>query len=174
MSAAKCYVLDTNVFIHAHRMHYAFDICPGFWDAMIGQHRLGALCSIDRVKKELAGEDILAEWTKKIAPEEFFRGTADQEVVDAFGKMVRWAQAEAQFTAQAKAEFASVADGWLVAFAKVHGQTVVTQEVYARETKKSVKIPNACVKFGVDYCNTFDMLRGLKEQFVLKGRRKRR
>ncbi len=38
MSAGKRYVLDANVFIDAHQNYYAFDICPGFWNALIQQH----------------------------------------------------------------------------------------------------------------------------------------
>jgi uncharacterized protein DUF4411 len=25
------YLLDTDVFIQAKNLHYAFDVCPGFW-----------------------------------------------------------------------------------------------------------------------------------------------
>ena len=26
------YLLDSNVFIEAKRLHYGFDFCPAFWD----------------------------------------------------------------------------------------------------------------------------------------------
>lgn len=175
MSVIKRYVLDANVFIQAHKMYYAFDICPGFWSALIRQYRLGTVFSIDRVKAELVGKgDQLAEWVKKTVPKEFFRGTADQRVLDTFGELQNWVQAEDQFTQNAKAEFASVADGWLVAFAKVNALTVVTHEQYAPDVKIRVKIPNVCVKFDVPYHDTFEVLRGVREQFVLKTRRKKR
>ena len=29
------YVLDTSVFIQAHRLHYPFDVTPAFWDALL-------------------------------------------------------------------------------------------------------------------------------------------
>ena len=61
----------------------------------------------------------------------------------------------------AKAEFAGCADGWLVAYAKVHGFVVVTQEVYAAEARKRVLIPNVCKASGVNYVDTCTMLRGL-------------
>ena len=175
MSAGKRYVLDADVFIQARRMHYPFDICPGFWNALIRQHRLGNLCSIDQVKAELVDEDDqLAEWAKETVPRVFFKGTADQRVLATFGEMVNWVQTKDQFTPEAKAQFASAADGWLVAFAKVNGLTVVTHEEYAPEAKKIVKIPNVCIEFDVPYCTTFEMLRGVGEQFVLKTRRKKR
>jgi hypothetical protein len=90
MSVSKRYVLDANVFIQAHRMHYAFDICPGFWNALIRQHRFRNLCSIDRVKAELEEEgDQLAGWVNKIVPSDFFKETADQRVIGALADMVR-------------------------------------------------------------------------------------
>ena len=30
------FVLDTNVFIQAHRRYYAQDVCPGFWECLAG------------------------------------------------------------------------------------------------------------------------------------------
>jgi hypothetical protein len=29
------YLIDSDVLIQAHRSYYAFDICSGFWDAII-------------------------------------------------------------------------------------------------------------------------------------------
>lgn len=53
MPFANTYLLDANVFIEAKRRYYAFDICPGFWDALLMQHENAKVASIDRVKKEL-------------------------------------------------------------------------------------------------------------------------
>lgn len=174
MSASDRFALDANVFIQAHKTYYAFDICPGFWAALIRQFRFGALCSIDRIESELVGEgDQLANWVKKTIPKEFFKGTADQEVIESFGEMMNWVQGTDQFTPEAKAAFASAADGWLVAFARVNDPAVVTHEQYAPQAKTDVKIPNICVEFDVEYCDTFEMIRRVKEQFVLKTRRRR-
>lgn len=173
MSVVKRYVLDASVFIEAHKNYYASDICPGFWSALVRQHDASRVCSIDRVKSELKNVYLKA-WISNTAPKTLFKGTADKNVVDVFGRMVKWVQSENQFTLEAKAEFASVADGWLIAFAKVNGLIVVTHEQYAPDAKKNVKIPNVCIEFNVKYCNTFEMLRDLKEQFVLKTRQRRK
>lgn len=171
MSDTRHYVLDANVFIQAHRMHYAFDICPGFWNALLRQHGFERLCSIDRVRGELAGEgDALTEWVKRTAPEAFFKSTNNRPVIDAFAEMVQRVQNEKQYTPEAKAAFAEGADGWLVAFAQVNHFTVVTHEQYAPQARKNVKIPNVCVEFDVTYCDTFEMIRGVQEQFILKPR----
>ena len=166
------YVLDANVFIDARRTYYAFDLCPGFWRALIRQHAAKRVCSIQKIKDELlAGKDLLSDWVSQNAPDTFFKGSADTNVVDAFRTMVNWVQSELQFTPEAKAEFSSVADGWVVAYAKANNLVVVTHEEYAPDAKKKVPIPNVCLEFDVKYCNTFDMLRDLKEKFVLRKRR---
>lgn len=184
MSVGRRYVLDANVFIEAHQRYYGFDICPAFWLALLRQHQASRICSIDKVKEELVKaktkdenqdedkEDKLSKWVQVEAPKTLFKGTADKNVVDAFREMVKWVQNEPQFAPETRAAFSQVADGWLVAYAKVNDLIVVTHEVYAPDAKK-VKIPNVCIKFDVDYCDTFKMLRDLKEQFVL-GKRQRR
>lgn len=82
-----------------------------------------------------------------------------------FGQMMAWVQGNAQFLDGAKAEFATVADGWLSAYASVHDAVVVTHEVYAPGTKRKVPLPNVCRVFNVPYANTFDMLRALDVRF---------
>jgi len=82
-----------------------------------------------------------------------------------------WVNSEPQFAPAAKAQFASVADGWVIAFAKVNGLTVVTHEEYAADVKKKVPIPNVCLEFDVDYVNTFEMLEDLKVKFILSTKR---
>ena len=130
MSAGKRYILDANVFIQAHQTYYGFDICPGFWLALTRQHEAKRIFSIDKIRVELlAMSDHLSDWVKNRAPDTFFKGTADKAVSDAFRDMVTWVQGESQFTPEAKAEFSSVADGWLVAYAKANGLVVVTGAV---------------------------------------------
>ena len=45
------FVLDTNIFIEAHRRYYARDICPGFWECLIHFALAEKLQSIDRVRE---------------------------------------------------------------------------------------------------------------------------
>lgn len=47
------YFLDSSVFIEAARRYYAFDIAPGFWQALITFARKEMVRSVDRVKKEM-------------------------------------------------------------------------------------------------------------------------
>jgi hypothetical protein len=61
----------------------------------------------------------------------------------------------------------------MVAYAKANGLAVVTHEEYAPDVRRKVPIPNVCIEFGVEYVNTFEMLRDLKVQFVLRKRKAR-
>ena len=106
-------------------------------------------------------------------PDTFFKKTQDQEVIDAFQEMVTWVNSVVQFTSAAKAEFASVADGWVVAFAKVNALIVVTHEEYVPAVQKRVPMPNVCLEFNVDCVNTFEMLEELKVRFILSTKRQR-
>ena len=186
MSGNRRYILDANVFIEAKNRYYHFDICPGFWSALIAHHKKDRIFSIDKVRDELTkkpkpeelAEDIdrLSEWAKKTVPETFFKETQDIAVINVFREMVSWVNSETQFTPAAKAEFADIenADGWVVAYAKVNELVVVTHEVYAPAVQRKVPVPNVCLEFGVDApVNTFEMLAELKVKLILSTKRPR-
>ena len=172
MSDPKRYLLDANIFIQASHEYYGFDLCPGFWDSLVMHSLNRRVISIDRVKSELLElNDRLKKWAEEVVPQTFFKKTEDTDVMKCFGQMVAWAQEQSQFTSTAKAEFAAVADGWVIAYAKVNDYVVVTHEEYAPNAQRKVPMPNVCVQFGVEYVNTFDMLKDLKTKFVLRTKR---
>ncbi|WP_020650052.1 DUF4411 family protein [Solimonas variicoloris] len=166
------FVLDTNVFVQAHRAYYAFDIAPGFWASVLTHAKTGGLVSIDRVHEEVLNGgkgDALEDWVKKHAPKAMFASSKTADIAAEFAPLMQWVQSEARFTAEAKAEFAVKADGWLIAYAKKHGLTLVTHEGFNPDKKNKVLIPVVCKQFGVSYTDTFGMLRALKVQFDWKG-----
>ncbi len=163
------YALDANVFIQAHRRHYAFELCPGFWDCIPRHHSAGRLLSIDKVRDELRTGDMLDTWAKTTAPDTLFDTTADPQIASVFADMMRWVQASTHYLPQAKSEFASVADGWLAAYTKAKGYTLVTHEEPDPLSKKRVPLPTLCMQFGVPYTDTFMMLRSLGTRFVLQS-----
>jgi hypothetical protein len=121
MRPSARFLLDANVFIEAHRRYYAFDIWPGYWDALIVHHGSGRLSSIDRVRDELLAQtEALARWAQQL-PGSFFEATGDPSVTRWFGRLVGWVQAQPRFFLLAKQAFAAGADGWLIAYAKAHG-----------------------------------------------------
>jgi hypothetical protein len=162
MNNPRKFLLDANVFIEAKRRYYDFDLCPGFWECLIWHHRAGRIQSIDRVKTELVnGGNALAQWISGQMPASFFASTNDGAVITTYGQMNRWVQSQSQFLATAKSEFATVADAWLIAYAKVKNLIVVTQEVFDPLIRKKVPIPNICRNFDVECVDTFLMLKEL-------------
>ena len=112
MSNAKRYVLDANVLITASQSYYHFDLCPGFWKALVSAHESGRVVSIDKVKAEVTPKnDLLKEWASDTVAQSFFKKTDDIAVIRVFADMQTWVQSQPQFTPTAKAEFANVADG---------------------------------------------------------------
>lgn len=160
------YALDANVFIQAHRRHYAFQLCPGFWDCLPIHHAAGRLLSIDKVRDELRTGDPLDVWANT-APATLFASTAEPAVQAEFAQMMQWVQANAQYLPQAKSQFAACADGWLAAFAKAKSYTLVTHEEHDPLAKKRVPLPTLCLQFGVPYLDTFEMLKALGVRFIL-------
>jgi Domain of unknown function (DUF4411) len=167
-SPSVVYVLDSNVLIEAKKRYYNFDVCPGFWEALVWQHQQGAIVSVDRVKAEVdLGKDDLTDWCSLVMPADCFKGTDAPGVTDAYRDALNWVMAQPLFKPEAKAEFANekVADAWVIAYAKAFGATVVTEEKLNLEKKKKVLIPNVCVGLGVPYVDTFEMLRALSTRF---------
>jgi hypothetical protein len=168
------YLLDANAFIEAKDRYYGFDICPGYWSSLLVQHDSKRLFSIDRIADELnEQDDVVKQWIENEVPDTFFKKTEDQAVIDKFQEMVKWVYSQPQFTDAAKTEFASVADGWVIAYAAVNGLIVVTHEQFAPEAKRKVPMPNVCVEFDVEYVDTFSMLRELGEKFIQSTRRRK-
>ena len=160
------FVPDSNVFITAKNDYYAFDLAPAFWDHLIRLAGNGRILSIDFVKDELErGNDDLAQWAKNDFSDGFI-STAEDDVQESYREIMAWVQSQDQFSDAAKAEFARVADGWLIAYAKSKGCIVVTLEALDPKIKKKVPIPNVCQAFGVQFVRTFDMLRRLGVQWA--------
>lgn len=158
-------LLDTNVFIEAHRRYYAFDIHPGFWDCLYHLFKTNQAVSLDRVRTELLRfNDALSEWVEN-TPNSFFVSTSDHAIVYMYMAVMNWLDAEDQYFDQAKYDFAQGADGWLVSYALVNRLKLVTEEVYDKNIRKRVPLPNVCKQFGVETLNTFAMLRDLGIQF---------
>lgn len=164
------YLLDANVFIEAHRRYYSFDICPDFWDWLKRKHEEDSVFSIKEVYDELCdSEDELSEWAEKMSMRNFFKETDDMATINKVRELMNWANTE-KFTKAAVDEFYSSADIFLVAYAKAHDFIIVTNEVYDENIKKRVKIPNACEFIGVEYVDTFQLLRKVGgARFVLRA-----
>lgn len=151
------YLLDSNVLIEAKNRYYAFDIASGFWAWRDRAHDKGLACSIEAVRDELlAANDELAEWVRQRP--DFFRAL-DQGTTRHFGPLTAWAGSR-DFTPAAIAAFTgNAADYLLVAYAKEHEHVLVTHERPDPNAKARIFIPDACIALGVEYADTFKMLR---------------
>ncbi len=163
------FLIDSDVLMQAHRMYYAFDICPGFWESLLFHHGQSRIFCISQVKDEIKGgdKDVLYTWAHEIAPPTLFSNTDDLAIAESYSRIIQWVQSE-KFTEAAKEEYAKSADGWIIADAKVKGHTVVTNETYEKDRRNKVKIPNVCIQFDIPCVDTFSMLRTLKTQFDWK------
>lgn len=159
------YVLDSNVLISAKNRHYGFDFCPGFWDWLELMGEAGTVCSVEAVYQELMGQsDELAQWAR--THRQMFSQPTQADIA-AVSEVNRWARESAHYTASAKAEFAAVADSFLLGHALAGGHRVVTHEVPGSKRTR-IKIPNAAAELGVAVLTPFAMLRIEGARFVLR------
>lgn len=159
------YLLDTDALISAKNSYYSFKLCPGFWDCLIYYSKKRRICSLDKVREEIQrGNDDLVLWVDKL--NDFFHDTSkDSDVLPHYKEIINWITHKSKYKIKARERFASGADPWLIAFAKVYDRTLVTNETSHPDSKKKIKIPDICKRYNVKYVNTFGMLRGLKVQF---------
>lgn len=163
----SAFLVDTNFFIQAHRSIYPLDVVPSFWNKVKELAAQGKIISIDKVKAEIyKNEDELKKWCHDNLPQDFFKDSTT--VISAYAQVVNWAMSRSShYRQRALNEFldADEADAWLVSYALEHDLTIVTYEVSEPNTKKKIKIPEACSPFGISFVNTIEMLRTLSERF---------
>ena len=153
------YLLDTNIFIRS-KNELPMDIFHGFWQRLAELARAGQIFSSVKVKEEIdRGNDELKQWCDEQLPKDFFLSF---EAHAEYANLMTWANGNPVFTVPAKQEFATVADAYLVATAAAKGMKVVTFETSDPLCKKRVKIPDACIALGVEYCSLNDVLHALK------------
>jgi len=168
MNPEPSYILDSDVLISAKNSYYSFEICPGFWESLLQHHQSGEVFSLDRIRQELlAGreDDDLAQWTTNSVPAGFFLSTQSADIVAAFTDIMLWVQRHSQYYDSAKAKFATEADGWLVAYARVNDVMVITNEQPRPESRNRILLPDVCNHFGVKYDDTFAMLKALRVRY---------
>jgi len=163
------YVIDSNFFIQAHRMSYPLDIATSFWSKIRQLAHEGKIISIDKVRNEIYDKnDALEDWCTSNLPVDFFKDSS--EVMGEYGQVVGWAISKSgHYLTNALNEFldAEEADAFLVAYALADSanRIIVTHEVSRPEMKRKIKIPVPCMDMGVQFINTMDMFRQLRETF---------
>ncbi len=159
------YLLDSNTFIEAKNGYYDFTVCPGFWEWIMARHAAGDVFSIQRIGQELTdGTDELADWVVNTASGLFL--APDVATIEQMKKVAAWVMKQ-PYDEKSRAKFFAKADPFLIAHAAAHGHTVITHETRVGTDSKKVKVPNVCDALGVEWMNTFDLLRKEKARFVL-------
>lgn len=160
------YLLDANVFIQAHRMHYPFDLFPGFWNWIEQENSTQSIGSIDWVYNEIKeGGDLLSDWIKQQDHDNWFLKCDDEDTQESFAEVANEIMANSHYTDSAKADFLSVADSWLIAKARTLNLTIVTEERSNRQKRNKIYIPDVCRMYGLSYVNTVGLIRALGGKF---------
>jgi hypothetical protein len=161
------YLLDTNIFIQAHRVSYPFDIFPSFWEKIIELAERGNIISIDKVKMEICDksshQDELSVWCTTNLKDDFFVDTSIY--IDRYTDIINWAVSSSlHYTQNAIDEFlqTDLADPWLIAYAKENDVVIVTYEKSNPQAKGRIKIPEPCKHFNIKYISIIEMFRELK------------
>ena len=164
------YLLDANVFIDAARRYYHPDIAPTFSTWLKGEHQKGNLASIASVKKELddgesKGEKgYLQQWAAEL-PVSFWL-KPDENTAPSLSKLSSWVMHKDRlYTDAARREFLGIADYLLVAQAHSGKCLVVTSEQPAPNSKRKIKIPDACDDMNVGCLDPFELYRQLGLRF---------
>ena len=155
------YIFDTNIFIRS-KNEMPINLWPTFWTRVAEMIASNQVFSNETVKAEIEkGNDELTDWISHNATKDFFISN-DTSVMRKYAEVLNWAQSCTHFRPEAIAEFAEVADAFLVATAAAKGYTLVTNETSDPLCRRRVKIPDACKALGVRCCGLNDVLRELE------------
>lgn len=155
----KKYLIDSNIFITAHRALYPFDIAPGFWKQLIDKASKKIII-IEKVNEEiLKGEDQLTDWYKENKDKFNVLTIPEYEVLESYKEIISSINENEQYKQSAKDEFASIADSWLCAYGLAYDYTIVTYEKYAPNSKNRILIPNICLEFNIRYIDLLEFMR---------------
>ena len=159
------YLLDADAFIAANNLHDGLDFCPAFCDWLVAGHESERVFSVEKVGDEVqALGDELSEWAE--ARGNGFFLPPDASVFPALAEVSAWVPTGQAYEPAAVNTFLQVADYYLVAQARAGRHTVVTHEVPSASTRK-IKIPDACIGFGIKCMTPYEMLRRERARFVL-------
>jgi len=154
----KTFWPDSNVFMQAKNLYYAFDIAPGFWNGVSECAKSGSIKSPTMVYNEIAkGGDELTSWAKTVKL--FVDPT--KKVQETFSKIAEYVVHNGTFHPAQAALFLKGADAWVISSAIADDGIVVTHEKLVGADSTKVKIPNVCKQFGVDCVTCYEMIRRL-------------
>lgn len=150
-------LLDSNAFLTPAMTYYAFDICGSYWSWIAQAAAAGNVKSISPVKRELRQkDDQIKNWIELHGADIFM--SDDAAVKNTMAQVSMWASSNG-YTTAAITEFLSKADSYLVAYAMLGGDQIVTLETSAPGAKSKIKIPDAASAHGISTITPYQMLR---------------
>lgn len=166
------YIIDSNVFIEAHRGMLPVDVAISFWNKIKELGVENKIFSLDKVKDEIfKNTDDLKQWMKQSLRKDFFLQTTS-EILDKIQDIVLWTTNNNFYTKKAKEIFLRMdtADIYLVAFGIFDTDTtIVTRETTKLTNSKDVlgkiSIPDVCKHFNIRCIQPAQMFRELGETF---------
>lgn len=160
------YLLDANVLITAHHLYYPVDAVPEFWDWLAHQGEAGnvkmPIETFEEVKEGSndADRDLLYAWVQDAAHKAAVLFDEDVQPLLVRHVTGHYAPDLADDELEAIGR-----DPFLIAHALAEPGTrcVVTTEVSKpRLQRQNRRIPDVCADIGVQWCDTFAMLRALQ------------
>jgi Domain of unknown function (DUF4411) len=159
---ANRYCLDANVLIQAWQKYYSPNICPDYWDILIGLGNKNIVFLPEIVFEEITRtEDDLSNWLKgsKLPIHKI-----SEPVTRCLQRIYSQNPNHKNLVDNTKQR--SLADPWVIAHAMNEEATVVTKE--NKETAlntKRIKIPNVCDNMGLRWINDFEFIQELDIKF---------
>ena len=162
------YLLDSNIFIEAENQSYPHEIFLGIWELFETYARRQIFFSLDKVYNELLkGHDFITEWAKNNQDMFVDSGYDGVRYFDEMSKILNEHNCPKKHQ-QTFLGSATVADAFIVSYAKSYKCTVVTRE---QATKNGfigkVKIPDMCRELDVRCITMTELLKELKPTFIL-------
>lgn len=165
------YILDANCFITQHRGGYnPLDVAISFWNKIQELSNKDAICSLDKVRDELYGnDDELKQWIKNNLPKTFFLPFASEPTLSMLTNVSSWANSHNEYNNSAKKKFlkADKADLYLTAFAASFPDryTIVSFEKSNPKAIGEIKLPDACRQFNARCISLAEMFRELNQTY---------
>ena len=163
------YSFDTSALINPWTKLYPKDVFPGIWECLSDAIERGHVVAHPTVIEEVAGqeeeeeeeedgeEDELVAWVNQCEKLEF----PDDETVQETASDIR-----NKYPKLVRATARVGADPFVIALAKQHGITVVSEEILTpSERKNEGKIPYVCEKYDVKHINFLGFMREMEWKF---------
>lgn len=150
-TAIATYCIDTNSIIDARHKLYPPDLFPGLWLKVEGLIMQGRLCAPEEVRRELEKKD---DDTKKWARSQgglFVQDSSDliretQRIMAQFPHLVNITTGR------------SAGDPFVVALAKIHGHTLITEERKSGNISHP-RIPDVCAAYAMKWIKFTQLIR---------------